>query len=315
MRNRLQWITLVLVLVVTTCGAQAGTNTAYSFLRNDVSARAAGMAGSFVAATQDPSSLFFNAAGLGTVQQPSGSVGFFKHIMDINAGYVAYAQPFEDLGYFGAGVVYMNYGSFDETDDLGNVLGTFNASDLAVSLGYSNTFQENLYYGAGVKFIYSTIAGYSSTALAADLGLLYLVPESDVVVGLSVRNLGTQLDSYISTKEDLPLDVVVGGSVIPRGLPLRLHLNFHKLNDDAGDFIRRFKAFSVGGEFTLSTVLQLRFGYDNEQRKELKIGTSSGLAGFSGGLGISVSGYKLNYALSSLGKVGNWHRVSLGTTF
>jgi hypothetical protein len=136
-----------------------------------------------------------------------------------------------------------------------------------------------------------------------------------VTVGASIRNIGRQLDSFIDTKEDLPLDLVIGASVVPRGLPLLLNVNFHKLNEDAPDFIERFKAFSVGGEFTLSPVIQLRFGYENEKRKELKIGTSAGLAGFSGGIGIAVNEYKVDYALSSLGKIGNLHRISLGTHF
>jgi hypothetical protein len=165
------------------------------------------------------------------------------------------------------------------------------------------------------KFIYSSIAGYNSTGIAGDLGILYTVPESRFTFGASIRNIGAQLTSYISTKEDLPLDVIVGASVVPRGLPLLLNLNFHKLNEDVDTFADRFKSFSVGGEFTLSKVMLFRFGYNNEQRKELKIGTSAGLAGFSGGLGLTVKNYKVDYALSSLGKIGSLHRISIGTMF
>jgi hypothetical protein len=86
------------------------------------------------------------------------------------------------------------------------------------------------------------------------------------------------------------------------------------LNENTDSFGDRFRAFSVGGEFTLSKVIQFRFGYNNEQRKDLKIGTSSGLAGFSGGIGITVREYKVDYSLSSLGKIGNLHRISIATT-
>lgn len=292
----------------------AETNTVYNFLRNDVSPRAAALAGSFVTITGDPNSIFYNPAALSTLETPMGSIGFFKHLLDINAGYVSYSQPYEDLGYFGAGILYTNYGTFDETDDLGNNLGSFGATDLAVTLGYSNLLEENLHFGASVKFIYSSIASYKSTGVAGDLGILYTIPESRVTLGASIRNLGTQLTSYISTKEELPLDVVVGVSVMPKGLPLLLNVNFHKLNEDQGKFTDRFRAFSVGGEFTLSKVLQARVGYDNEKRRDLKIGTSTGLGGMSGGIGITVSDYKVDYSLSSLGKIGNLHRISIGTS-
>jgi len=305
-------ITLVLGILAGS-RASGGTNTAYDFLRADVGARSAALAGSVVSLTGDANSIFFNPAGLSTLDRTVGSLGFFKHLMDINAGYLSFAQPIKDFGHFGAGIQYFNYGSFDETDDLGNTIGSFGASDLAVTIGYSNTLEDNLHYGINTKLIYSQIAGYTSAGLAADFGLLYAIPQSRVSVGASIRNLGAQVSQFVETREDLPLDVVVGGSIIPEGLPLLLSVNFHKLNQDVEKFSDRLKSFSVGGEFTLSPVLQLRFGYNNGRRQDLKIGTSSGLAGFSGGLGITIDEYKLDYALSSLGKVGSWHRISIGT--
>jgi hypothetical protein len=305
------------LIIATTCVSisVAETNTVYDFLRNDVSPRAAALAGSFLTITGDPNSIFYNPAGLGTVETPMGSIGFFKHLLDINAGYISYSQPLEDLGNFGVGILYTNYGTFDETDDLGNNLGTtFGASDFAISFGYSNILDENLYYGASVKVIYSSIAGYTSSGLAGEFGLLYRVPESNVTLGASVRNLGEQLSSYLSLKEPLPLDIAVGVSVIPKGLPLLLNVNFHKLNEAQENLGDRFKAFTIGGEFTLSKVLQARVGFDNEKRKDLKLAASPGLAGFSGGIGITVSDYKIDYSLSSLGEIGNSHRISISAS-
>lgn len=297
-------------------GTMAGGNSTYEFLRNDVGARAAAMAGSFVSVVGDPNSLFYNPAGLSTLDNPVGSLGFFKHLLDINSGYVSYGLPLADVGNVAAGIVYNNYGSFDRTDEFANTLGSFNASDIVLALGYSNILDENLHYGVGLKFIYSSIAEYSSSGAAADFGLLYNIPDNSAAVGISIHNVGAQFSNYLAdSKENLPLDIVVGGSIVPRGLPLLLNVNFHKLNEDVSSFGDRFRSFTVGGEFTLSRVLQLRFGYDNERRKELKIGTTSGVAGLSAGLGITVEQYKVDYAISALGKVGSMHRVSIASTF
>lgn len=317
MRNRIRRAILCGLVLLGFGGAegQVGTTSVYEFLRNDVSARAAAMAGSFVSITNDPNVLFYNVAGLGTLDTPRGSVGFFKHLLDINAGYISYGQSFNDIGYFGGGILYTNYGSFTRTDELGNNIGSFNASDIAVAVGYSNILEENLYYGASLKFIYSSIAGYRSTGLAGDLGLLYVMPENRISLGISVRNLGRQLSTYLGTQENLPLDVSIGGSIVPRCIPLLLNVNIHKINEQTDNFADRFRAFGVGGEFTLSKVFQLRFGYNNEQRKDLQIGTTTGLAGFSVGLGVNVSHYKVDYALSSLGTIGSLHRISVGTDF
>jgi hypothetical protein len=295
--------------------ARAQETTAFAFLRNDVGARAAALAGSVVAVTNDPALLFYNPASLGTLTSGGGSAGFFKHLLDINAGYAVYGGELAGVGHVGAGVIYTNYGSFDRTDDLGNTMGTFTASDIAFCAGYSNSFEENLFYGGAVKFIYSSIAGYRATALAADAGILYRLPASRLTLGASLRNIGRETSTYAGIRETLPLDFAVGVSVVPRGLPLLLNVDFHRLNENPGGFIDRFRAFTVGGEFTLSRVFQARFGYNNQARKDLQTGTTSGLAGFSAGVGITISGTVVDYALSSLGPIGNLHRISVGMTF
>ena len=271
------------------------------------------MPSSFITVADDPNAIFYNPAGLATMTETRGSIGFFKHLMDINAGCASYSADIEDIGRFGAGIVYTNYGSFTETDAVGNILGTFSANDLALSIGYATTLEENVYVGAAVKFIYSGIAGYTSTAAAADLGVLYTIPDARVAVGASIRNLGAQLSTYSGIREQLPLDVTIGASVIPRGLPLLLNVGFHRLTDDASTIGERFRFFTVGGEFSLSRVLKLRVGFDNAKRKDFKIGSSADLAGFSAGVGILVSGYTIDYAMSSLGKAGSLHRISVST--
>jgi hypothetical protein len=288
------------------------TNTVYNFLRTDVSSRAAGMAGSFVGALNDPTTIFYNPAGLSTLTNPMGSIGFFKHLLDINTGYLSYGQEIPGAGFVGGSVLYTNYGSFTRTDEAANDLGEFSAGDLAVIVGYSNLLDENLHYGINLKYIYSSIEQFSSSGMAGDFGILYNLPESRVTLAASILNVGKQISQYGSIEEDLPLDIVIGGSVVPRGIPLLLHVSFHKLNASTDDFGERFRSFRIGGEFTLGPSFQLRFGYDNEKRIDLKIGSTAGLAGFSGGFGILVSDYRLDYAISSLGSVGEWHRVSLG---
>ncbi|HTS00296.1 MAG TPA: type IX secretion system protein PorQ [Bacteroidota bacterium] len=309
-----RFVTYAALAMLAPSFACAQETTAFSFLRSDVGARAAALAGSVVSLTNDPASLFVNPASLGTLESPAGAAGFFKHLLDINAGYAVYGQALEGIGAVGAGVIYTNYGSFDRMDEFGNATGTFTAQDMALSLGYSNQLQENLTYGAALKFIYSSIAGYTSTAAAADAGILYRIPESRLALGASIRNMGRMISTYAGVTEPLPLDIAVGASIVPRGLPLLLNVNFHRLNENPGSFIDRFGAFTVGGEFTLSRVFRARFGYDNRSRQDLQTGTTAGLAGFSAGVGITVAAYQVDYALSSLGAIGNLHRVSVGMT-
>ena len=153
--------------------------------------------------------------------------------------------------------------------------------------------------------------------MAVDLGLHYAIPDKNWNFGFAVLNLGGQLSKYYETSEteDLPLDVVIGVSKRLENLPLRLSVDFHKLNEERDDFIERFKAFTVGAEFTLSKVLKLRLGYDNERRSEFKIGSTAGVAGFNAGLGVKISDYQFDYGYSSLGLVGGLHRIGISTSF
>jgi len=309
-------IAAVVIALLTHLSSEAreGDKT-YSFLRLDHSARAAALGGSFVSMTDDAAILFYNPAGLGTLTSRQVSFGYLKHVLDINAGHVAYGQEFRDWGWIGAGVIYINYGSFTQTDVVGNKLGTFRANELAGLLGYSGTLYQKLHYGVTLKLVYSSIADARSLAIAGDVGMLYDIPSQQIAIGASLLNLGRQVNAYQTTREDLPLELKVGVSKRLEHLPLLLNLNFHRLNESTEDFATRFRAFSVGGEFTVTQAVQLRFGYNNEQRRDLKIGTSAGLAGLSFGGGFTSGRYRFDYAYSSLGKIGELHRISLGVLF
>lgn len=290
----------------------AGERPTYQFLQHDVSARASAMGGSFISMSGDPAGIFYNPASIGTSTAPVAAFGYTSHLLDINAGFAAYTREFENIGIVGIGMNYVDYGSFDETDVLANRLGTFSAGDMALSLSVANTIEENLYYGVTGKIIYSSIADANSSALAADLGLLYLIPGNDPIsLGFAVSNIGSQMDAYGTTKESLPLDIRFGGTIKPQHLPLQLSVNFHKLNEAQNTFLDKFTMFTVGGEFTLSKALRFRFGFNNERRKELKTGTSAGMTGFSFGGGLVLKTLRLDYSYNSFGAIGNISRITV----
>jgi len=305
-------ISLFTIAVLVYCSSAFSQNT-YEFLRLDASARAAALGGSFITYYDDADIIFYNPAGLKLIEGSPISFSFTKHLMDINLASLSYSTEFENVGRFGTAVQYINYGKFDGADEFGNRDGEFGAGELALLLGYAGELAENFYYGANAKFIYSSIADRSSSAVAVDMGLHYSIPSQQINIAVVALNLGTQMSSYIDTKEDLPIDVAIGVSKRLENLPLRLSLNFRKLNEKRDDFAQRFKAFTLGAEFYLSKVLTLRLGFDNEKRSELKVGTTAGIAGFNAGLGVNISEYRFDYGYSSLGTIGGLHRISLVT--
>ncbi|MCW8994514.1 MAG: PorV/PorQ family protein, partial [Psychromonas sp.] len=150
--------------------------TTYDFLRVDMSARAAALGGSFVSNNDDVDVIFYNPAGMNFLEKNPASFSFVKHLLDINLFSVAFSTEFENIGRFGTAVKYINYGTFDQADEFGNRTGEFGAGELAFLVGYANEFSPNFYYGANAKFIYSSIADKSSSAVGADLGINYEFP-------------------------------------------------------------------------------------------------------------------------------------------
>ncbi|NTW48697.1 MAG: type IX secretion system protein PorQ [Chlorobiales bacterium] len=315
MPRRILWAVCLLGFFSSTCVAQ---ETVYEFLRLDRSARVAALGGNSVSLKNDIVAFFQNPATLSNETHRDASFSFQKQVLDINAGFLAYGRRIDGVGDFGAGISYVNYGTFDETDNLGNKMGTFSANDLALQIGYATqleTFQDvgELRGGVVFKYIFSNISEYRSSALALDFGLLLIVPSEEMEIGFSVQHLGRQLVGYDSKTEDLPLDMRLAVTKRLEGLPLELTVGFIRLTDEADSFFGRFRNFTIGGEFTLSEAFRLRLGYNNWLRQNAKTDGSAGLAGLSAGLGIKYEQFSFDYAYSSWGVIGALHQFTIGT--
>ncbi len=305
---------LILTIILTTLIISTHLYNAYSpynFLRLESSARSAGLAGSFVTVIDDPSAVFTNPATIYTVNTQSFNATFLKHILDINSGQVNYVHQLNN-GVVGASISYLNYGSFKRTDRFANQLGSFTANDLSVGISYANELDSNFFYGATLKFIYIGLEEANSTALALDVGLLYLLPDNRTNIGLSMLHVGLPLSNIGSVNEDLPLDLKAGISHRLRGLPLLLNFAFHHLADQKDNFFEKFESFTLGGEFYFGNYLMLRLGYNNHIRKLTSIESNKKFSGFAGGVGIKTNDINIDYALAFYGSGAALHRFSLG---
>lgn len=305
---------LLLIIVTFLLTYTVNAQNIYEFLRLDSSPRAAALAGSYVSNNDDPNVMFYNPAGIYLLENTPISFSYLNHLLDVNSATISASHEFEGIGRFSGGIQYINYGDFTEADQFGNRTGEFGAGDLALTVGYANQLDENFFYGVNAKFIFSSIAEQSSTALAMDLGLQYNIPESNWSFGFSVLNIGTQLSSYFETEEDLPLDMRVGVSKKLEHIPFQFFLSINRINEKEDSFTDRFTKFSFGGEFRLSEVIKLRIGYDSQKRKDLKIGTTAGLAGYNLGFGFKIKEYIVDYSFSSMGSVGSLHRFGVMTS-
>ncbi|MCE2754670.1 MAG: PorV/PorQ family protein [Ignavibacteriae bacterium] len=288
----------------------------FDFIQLGISARSASLGGAFTSMTKDQTAVFFNPGTLATIDSSSVSATFMKHVLDISSGMATYALPIEknSTERISISAVYTAYGSFDRTDEFGTVTGSFSSNNVGLMGTYSNELDSTLSYGISAKLMYVTLDDLASSALALDAGVLYRLPASRTNFGLSLLNIGTQLSTFEGITDQMPIDVRLGINHRLRGLPLLLNFSLHHLADDADAFFDRVGNFSIGGEFILSKVLDLRIGYDNYVRNATSIQGQRRFSGFAAGVGVRTAYVQIDYGVSAIGTAGSIHRLTLHTS-
>ena len=289
----------MLLLGICTTWLNASTPSPYSFLRNGLSARATGLAGTIVSFDEDASGLFINPALIATHSGNNFSAAFLKHVLDINSGNVTYVYKNEELGAFAGSVVYTNFGSFDNYDVQGNPTGgSFSGNLISLAGSYANLLATNLYAGVSGKLIFNQLENMNGFAVAVDAGLLYKLSDARSNIGFSILNAGAELKKIGTERADLPLSVNIGFNHRLRGLPLNFNFGFNHLNQDYGSFFSRFGNINIGGELYFGEYVQVRLGFDNYIRRNIASEQNKGLTGMSAGVGIVTKPINVDYGVS-----------------
>lgn len=309
--SKLMLITGLLALTLPAFGQSVGT-TIFEFLKTPYSARGAAMANNLVAIKGDVDAMFYNPAALSGIEENRWTISYVNHLLDLQGGQLAYTRPTK-YGNVGLGLLYFNYGDFQESDQFGEKTGrNFGASEFALATSLSNTLGQGFDYGVNLKFIYSSLDTYNASGLAFDGGIMYTSEKfSDFRVGISVSNVGFILSDYTSTKEKMPLFLRLGFSKRLEHLPLLLSASLNDMTLNTGDAVDILKRFSIGGEFDISQVIKLRIGYDNGINQSVQSLGGRSFGGVSAGLGINWKSFRLDYAFSNYGDLGSQNRLGV----
>lgn len=314
----------ILLLIAVLANAQPpGGQDSFGFLRIATTARVAALGGLAASNTQPQGQFFLqNPALLDSAGRNQLALTFVPYFADSRFYGLQYGLPVKSKGYWAAGLQYLSYGQFEQTDLTGNAVGTFTANDYALSLTHART-EGNFTLGATLKAVGSSIETYSAFAVLFDLGGTWRHPEKELIFGLVAKNAGFRLKTYFpgqaAGSPDLPFDLQAGVTVRPEHLPIRATLTAHHLhrfdivyNDPAlnvtydldGNPVPRkiavpekiMRHLAVGLEFLIHRNVNLLAGYNHLRRQEGKLATGSGAAGFSFGVAIQAKGFQLTYA-------------------
>jgi len=324
-------------------GAQTGGRSVFQFLQLAPSARVSALGGSLITVRDgDVNLAFANPALLNPQMHHSLSFSHNLHLAGIQNGYAAYGHfvPKWDLTLHG-GVQYVSYGTFEATDEIGNVTGDFNASEYSLTLGAGKQLYERLAVGANLRFVTSQLESYNSAGLVGDLAATFFDTSARFTLSFVMNNIGGQLAAYRpGNPEKVPFDMLLGVSHRLRYLPFRLSVIYHDLHrwnilyddpntEESGSFLGEtpevsdfglfvdnlFRHFVFSGEFLFgrNEPLRLRFGYNHQIRKELSVDNFRSLSGFSFGVGVKINRFRIDYGRGIYHFAGGLNHFTLST--
>ena len=292
---------VLLFLVFAAPRVAQGLSSGADFLKVELPARPASMAGAFTAFSDDSSGFLWNPSALGALKQPQLGVTHFNSILDTSFDQVAYAQPLRvwdsDSG-LGFSVQHSSTSNFEQTDLNGNDLGAIENYDLVLGMAAGTAITPSLRLGVGAKLFNSRLAEFRARGFAIDVGAQNQVSER-VTLGASFMDLGTQ-EAYDKVADPLPTRLRLGFKATVVDSP-------EVFIQTAGQLERPWTTndnitFGLGAEYWYQRMLAFRAGW--------KFGVD--LGPFSLGIGFKYQGFSFDYAYNTLGDLGLTHRLSMG---
>jgi hypothetical protein len=245
----------------------------------------------------DGYNVHYNPAGLSYTVAPLYTASYCQYIGGTHFGYLGVEK-----NQFGVGVRYFNSGNMKKTDALGQEYGTFGVHfiDLTVGKGF---FYNDFGIGFSLKGLYARIDTLYSLGVGVDAGVLYLLSEPEIQVGIAVKNLGTGVKAYIEDNDVFPYEVNVSAmKYLPFGW-----VGFDLVKPALMDIGLR-----IGGCYTVFDNLEIKASYSTLY-SSMQTGSSGldFLAGIIVGFGVNINTFSIHYSYAPYFDLGGGHRLSL----
>ena len=324
-----------------TAYAQVGGQQVFRVLDIPASARASALGGNYIAVKDNDSNLgLYNPSLLNADMNRQVSLSYLPYFEGIKVGYASYAHHFDSLRTTFSGMLqYVDYGSFNRTDETGTELGQFRAGEYAFQIGAGRAIDSLFSIGANIKVITSNLDTYTSTGFALDVGGTYHKPSKGLTIAALLRGMGRQTSAFTSEREDLPFQVLAGVTYKFKHAPFRLGLMLENLQrwdltypDDerdrqidptTGEVVVKKTTNAEkallhavpSAEILLGKNFMIRLGYNFRTRYEMVLANRPRAVGLSFGLGLRVSKVHISYGFSQLHLAGIRNTITLAVRF
>jgi len=257
----------LVLLLVASASAEEYSNVA-SMFDLGMGARPLAMGEAFTGLADDGNALFYNPAGLAWMKGLSLLSSY-----ELRLGTASYGHLSAAFSHFGFGIHYFDFGEVPETDEFGNVLGSFSYRNYAFIAAVGTRaadlpflsripFAENVAFGLKAKVLkISTLEPGSGTGFAVDVSFLFRSDSPSLRVpfiagyglGLVVENLiGPPIQYGSGHQEPWPRKATAGIAV---ELLDQMVLTMDAATDDC---------IGIGVEWTPIPSISLRGGLKHE---------------------------------------------------
>lgn len=323
---------LLFSIMISTSYSQTGGDNVYEFLNLTHSGLISSLGGSNVSLYGNNLNLaYHNPALLNQNMNNALALNYVNYFAGINYGLAMYSHSFAGIGNIAAGLTYLNYGSFTESDPSGNITGEFRASEYAFSLLFSREIDTLFSIGINLKPVLSHLENYSSFGLAFDIGASWHNRSNLFSSGIVIKNAGWQLTSYAGeTRQKLPFEIQAGLSQRLAHAPFRFSLTLKHLEKFdlthqyipidstlSGDQVSRdfsenlLRHVLLGAELIPHKNFYFSGGYNYQRRSELQVESRVSAVGFSWGFGVNTSWLDIEFGRAMYHLAGSSSHVSV----
>ncbi|GEM_PF-5614230 len=270
------------------------SSKASTFLRDGVGSKEVATGSANTASVEGVNSIYWNPAGLLSMDAYSWKLGSFYSIEteDRYYAFLAIATRTEELGNFGAGLINHGITNIELFDEAGFNKGITSDSEYILCFSYANKINYQIKFGGTLKAHYHDLAGYKGLGYSFDIGfILQPLLDKEIYFGIMLQNLFGEI-FWDESKEDIL-------SIYKFGLSIALFEDVVRFNVDMAKEENLENIILKGGvEFKIMQYFFLRAGLDDKYPAL--------------GAGIKHEQYQVDYAYNyNKYDIGDLHQISL----
>ena len=262
---------------------------------------------------------WWNPAGLGFVEKSAIQVTYAQLVpglaSDVSYNYGTYVHPIKGLGAVGVGVVFLNYGLSEGTDNSGNSTGTFGSNEFSPALYGGFRILPDLSVGASIKWIRIQLAPDSKSGIGTTFGFdiagLYRIPAAHLNFGANIQNMGPSV-TFINEDQASPLsrNLKIGTAWEPITTKQFILTLAGDFNQSLVSGSEEFRTYHYGVEASYAGQLSGRLGYYDDPLGDI--------GGFTFGIGFFWKSLNLDFGSipqASNSGLDNVSKITLGYRF